>query len=150
MPRYYWFGVMKVSVIDQAGDAFAGSTCGGRSGELIQMILHLINHPQIGGLSGLVTAFEQRGLAELARSWVSAGQNLLVDAPQIQLSLAGPALRGFAEQLGMNHQEAAITLAQLLPLIVDNLTPDGCLPERQSGDELLAKGLEMLKKGGLI
>lgn len=131
-------------------DAFGGSTLGGSSGELIQRVLQLINHPQIGGLAGLVTAFEQSGLAELARSWVSAGRNLLVDAPQIQLSLPGPALHGFAEQLGMDHQEAALTLAQLLPQIVDNLTPDGYLPERQSGDELLAEGLQMLKKGGLI
>lgn len=137
-----------MGVFDQ-GDAFGGSH-GGSSGELIQMVLHLINHPQVGGLAGLVAVFEQSGLAELARSWVSAGQNLLADAPQIQLSLPGEALQGFAEQLGMDHQEAALTLAQLLPQIVDNLTPDGYLPERQSGDELLAEGLEMLKKGGLI
>jgi hypothetical protein len=34
---------MKMGVLVQAGDAFAGSTCGGSSGELIQMILQFIN-----------------------------------------------------------------------------------------------------------
>ena len=140
----------KVCVLDGTIGAFDGAQAGGRSGDLIQMVLHLINHPEIGGLAGLVRTFEQSGLAEVARSWVSSGQNLLVNAPQIQLFLPDPALGEFAEQASMDRQEAALTLALLLPQIVDNLTPDGCLPDAQSGDELLAQGREMLKKGGLI
>lgn len=134
---------------DQTGGAFGGAQAGGSSGDLIQMVLQLINHPLIGGLAGLIRTLEQSGLAEAARSWVAGGQNLLVDARQMQRFLPGPALGEFAEQASMGRQEAALTLALLLPLIVDNLTPDGCLPDGQSGDELFAQGRAMLKKGGL-
>ena len=44
-------------------------------------------------------------------------------------------------------ERGLIGLFALLPQVVDNLTPTGQLPE---GGDLLAQGLDMLKKGGLF
>jgi uncharacterized protein YidB (DUF937 family) len=88
-------------------------------------------------------------LGEAANSWVSTGGNLPVSAEQIQASLGDSLVPGLAEQLGMTQQQASGSLAELLPQIVDQLTPNGQLPQEEQGD-LLTLGLSMLKKGGLL
>jgi uncharacterized protein YidB (DUF937 family) len=47
----------------------------------------------------------------------------------------------------MSTEQASGGLADLLPQLVDKLTPNGQVPE---GGDLLAQGLDMLKKGGLF
>jgi uncharacterized protein YidB (DUF937 family) len=138
-----------MGLLDQVVGAFAGGQSGGGNAQLIQTVLQLINNPQIGGLGGLLKTLEQGGLGEAAKSWVSTGQNLPVSADQIQSSLGGSLLPGLAAQLGVTPQEASGSLAQYLPQIIDHLTPNGQLPQQGQGD-LLAQGLEMLKKGGLF
>ena len=61
--------------------------------------------------------------------------------------VGGGQLQDIAAQLGMSPEQATGGLADLLPQVVDNLTPRGQLPE---GGDLLAQGLDMLKKGGLF
>ncbi len=52
-----------------------------------------------------------------------------------------------AAQLGVSPQQASGGLADLLPQVIDGLTPNGQLPQ---GGDMLAQGLDMLKKGGLF
>jgi uncharacterized protein YidB (DUF937 family) len=75
-------------------------------------------------------------------SWVGTGQNLPVSAEQIQAVLGSGQLGQIASQLGLNESQAAGGLADLLPQVIDSLTPNGQLPQ---GDDLLAQGLDMLK-----
>jgi uncharacterized protein YidB (DUF937 family) len=42
----------------------------------------------------------------------------------------------------MNESQAAGGLADLLPQVIDKLTPNGQLPQ---GDDLMGQGLEMLR-----
>ena len=42
----------------------------------------------------------------------------------------------------MNEQQAASGLADLLPQVIDTLTPNGQMPQ---GDDLMAQKLELLK-----
>jgi uncharacterized protein YidB (DUF937 family) len=130
-------------------DSVVGALAGGQSGngnQLLDVVMQLINS-QPGGLAGLVQSFQQGGLGEIVNSWVSTGQNLPVSAEQLQSVLGGGQLQDIAAQLGMSPEQATGGLADLLPQVVDNLTPTGQLPE---GGDLLAQGLDMLKKGGLF
>ncbi len=52
-----------------------------------------------------------------------------------------------AAQLGLSPDQVAGSLADLLPQVVDQLTPNGQLPQ---GGDLLAQGMDLLKKGGLF
>lgn len=61
--------------------------------------------------------------------------------------LGGDFLGKLAGQAGVAPQEAANGLADFLPGLVDQLTPNGQLPE---GGDMLSQGLDMLKKGGLF
>lgn len=138
-----------MGLLDQVVGALAGGQSGGGNAQLIQTVLQLINNPQMGGLGGLLKTLQQSGLGEAANSWVSTGQNLPVSAEQIQSSLGGPALDDFAQQVGMTPHQASGSLADLLPQIIDKLTPNGQLPQQGQGD-LMSQGLEMLKKGGFF
>lgn len=131
-------------------DSVVGALAGGQSdggNPLLNIVMQLINNPQTGGLSGLVQSFQQGGLGEVVNSWVSTGQNLPISAEQIQAVLGGGQLQNIASQLGVSTQQASGSLADLLPQVVDKLTPNGQLPE---GGDLLAQGMDMLKKGGLF
>ncbi|MFH1658918.1 MAG: YidB family protein [Pseudomonadota bacterium] len=135
-----------MGLLDSVVGALAGGQSGGES-PLLNVVMQLINNPQTGGLGGLVQSFQQGGLGSIVNSWVSTGQNLPISAEQIQAVLGGGQLQNIAAQLGMSTEQASGGLADLLPQLVDKLTPNGQVPE---GGDLLAQGLDMLKKGGLF
>lgn len=100
---------------------------GGGEGSPMGAITDLLGQ-QEGGLGGLLGAFEQGGLGEMARSWVGTGENLPVSADQIQTVLSSGVLADFASRLGIDPKQAAGTLAEVLPQVIDRLTPNGELP----------------------
>jgi uncharacterized protein YidB (DUF937 family) len=104
-------------------------------------ILEMIqNHP--GGLNGLVQSFHQNGLGGLVNSWTSTGENQAATAAQIQQVLGSDRVQALAQKLGVSPEAAGSTLAQLLPTVIDKLTPNGSVPEQsnllQMGENLLA------------
>ncbi len=135
-----------MGLLDQVVGALAGSQSGGAN-PLLEIVMQLVNNPQTGGLGGLVQSFQQGGLGEIVNSWVSTGANLPVSGEQLQSVLGGDLLGKLAAQLGTSPQAASGSLADLLPQVIDQLTPGGQLPQ---GGDMLAQGLDMLKKGGLF
>lgn len=107
---------------------------------LMESVLGLINN-NAGGLSGLVQAFKDKGLADVAASWVSTGKNLPISPEQIQSVLGNAQIRDIAQKLGLSEDAASSQLSQMLPTAVDKLTPDGQIP---SGD-LLTQAMNLLK-----
>ncbi len=108
---------------DMAGKAL-NSMLGNSSNPMAATVLQMINnHP--GGLSGLVQAFHDKGLGEIASSWVSSGQNLPISADQIHQVLGSSMVQQLAAKAGISPQDAGSKLAEFLPMIVDHLTPQG-------------------------
>lgn len=128
-----------MGLLDQLLGALGGGSEEGAGG-LLGALGPLIE--QQGGIGGLVEKFQQGGLAEIAQSWVSTGQNLPISAEQIQAVLGSDTVAQFASQLGIEPQQAAGQISEVLPQLIDQMTPNGELP--QSGDAL-AQTLELLK-----
>ena len=135
-----------MSLLDQALGALAGGQSGDNNA-LLQSVLQLVDNPQNGGLEGIIQSFQQGGLGEIVNSWVSTGQNLPMSAEQIQSILGGVSLSGLAAQRGVSPEQVSDSLADVLPQLIDQMTPDGKVPQ---GGYLLAQGLDMVKKGGLF
>jgi uncharacterized protein YidB (DUF937 family) len=98
----------------------------GAGADPLQAILGLLN--QSGGLPGLLQKLQQAGLGDAVNSWVSTGANQPVSADALGDALGGHTVAGFAQQLGMDPQQGLGVLAQLLPQVVDGLSPQGQLP----------------------
>ena len=130
-----------MSLIDDIAGKLAGGTPGGGGGPgLVTSIVEMLSKQQ-GGLVGLAAAFQQKGLGEIVSSWIGTGQNLPVSADQIQQVLGEGQVRNFAKEAGISTQAAGSKLAELLPGVVDKLTPGGQVPE---GDDLKSSGLGLL------
>jgi uncharacterized protein YidB (DUF937 family) len=132
-----------MGLLDNVMGALGGAGDNGGGNPMLDVAMQLLsNKGEAGGLAGLVQAFQQNGLGEQMASWVGTGQNLPISAEQIQAVLGGGQLGQIAGQLGMNETQAAGGLADLLPQVIDQLTPNGQLPQ---GDDLMAQGLALLK-----
>ncbi|WP_374316260.1 YidB family protein [Aquabacterium sp.] len=105
----------------------AGSNNGQQSA-LIEAIGGLLNNQQ-GGLAGLVSAFEQQGLGGIIGSWVGTGQNQAISADQLQSVLGNGQIQAMAEKLGLSPDALSGHLTELLPQVIDKLTPGGNVPE---------------------
>ncbi len=94
----------------------------------------LANDGAGGGLRGLVEKFNEAGLGEVVGSWIGKGDNLPVSADQLREVLGSDLLGKLAGQLGVDPAQASGQLADLLPGLVDQLTPQGVAPENGLGD----------------
>jgi uncharacterized protein YidB (DUF937 family) len=95
-----------------------------------QMLIALVGSllASAGGLQGLLAKLQSGGLGEAAQSWIGTGANQPVSGDQLGSAL-GPDLMGMiASQLGGSQAQASGTLAELLPGLIDQLTPKGQLP----------------------
>lgn len=132
--------------LDGMAKGLLSKVLGGSSqNPLLDVVMGLISNPQTGGLQGLVQAFKEKGLGDTMSSWISTGKNQPVSGDQIQHALGGNFIQQIAEQLGSSNSEVSGGLANLLPNIIDKLTPTGKLPE---GNQL-GEGLELIKKSFL-
>jgi uncharacterized protein YidB (DUF937 family) len=89
----------------------------------------LANGSVQGGLAGILQQLQANGLGEQVQSWISTGANQPVSPEQLSAALGTDVLGQFASQAGVSTQEAGAQLSQMLPQIIDQLTPNGQLPD---------------------
>ena len=82
----------------------------------------------LGGLGGLLNKLQQGGLGNETKSWVGSGQNQPVSPGQLGSALGPNIIKTLAQQSGISEDELTKQLSQILPGIVDKLTPNGRLP----------------------
>src|SRR5262245_29231082 len=120
-------------MLDQLLKQALGGMSGGSgegSSQLVGGLMQLLGGGSEGsGLGGLVQAFQKNGLGDVVSSWISTGQNLPISAEQMQRGLGSGLLQQFANTAGLSPESASSKLAEILPGVVDKLTPDGKLPE---------------------
>ena len=126
-------------------DALVGSLGTGsqmRSNDLLSAVMSVVQ--QNGGLPGVLNMLRSSGLGQQADSWVGTGPNADVSADQITQAFGGSGIASLAAQLGTSQGQAGSILSQILPELVNQLTPNGQIPDNHS--DVLAKGLEMLRR----
>jgi uncharacterized protein YidB (DUF937 family) len=107
------------------------------------MLLQLLQ--QNGGLQGVLGKLQQSGYGQQAQSWIGTGQNMPIDAGALSQIFGHGQLGQIAQQLGVSQEEAAGGLAQMLPQVVDQMTPQGQVPDNHS--DLVNEALAMLQRG---
>jgi uncharacterized protein YidB (DUF937 family) len=126
---------MIMGLLDGVLGSLGGDAAGG-IGELLN---------SQGGVAGLAEKFGQKGLGDLAASWIGTGANANISAEQIAAVLGSGPVADFAARLGISPEQASETLAGLLPEAVDRLTPNGQVPDMGGLLDQLPGGL-----GGIV
>ena len=125
------------------GSLMGGNSGGGGSNPLLQIAMQMLANKggggtgggamdAMGGLGGIVSAFQKGGLGHLADSWVGSGDNLPVSGDQLTQVLGSDKIGQIASQLGMSQGDAAGGLAKILPDLINHVTPNGQMPANHS------------------
>ena len=118
-------------VLGQAlGSLACGSAKGGANGgALVEGVMEMLGGQQ-GGIDGLAKQFQQAGLGDAMASWISTGKNQSISPADL------------TKALGQGR-----ILAQLLPVVIDQLTPQGKAPAQNQLGQLGAQLLKGLVAG---
>jgi len=101
-----------------------------------------------GGLAGLMGQFQKAGLGDVAQSWVGTGANKPVQPAQIEQVFGAAGLQKIAAKANVAPAEASGLLAQILPVLVNQMTPKGAPPAQApaNADALLGMLGGLLKR----
>lgn len=94
---------------------------------LIAVASKVIN--ENGGIDGLMKKFQEGGLGNIFGSWVSTGENQAVTPTQVQQTLGPDQIQKLAQELGIPADQLSQHLSELLPHVVDKMTPAGQVPQ---------------------
>jgi len=128
-----------MDLMDSLKSAVGG---GDQKEDLMSSVMQLLGGQ--GGLQNLIGQFDAKGLGDIIGSWVGTGQNKSISPDQLQKILGSDVLSGIASKLGLNANDLSSQLSNLLPGVVDKLTPEGKVPE---GD-IMSQASDLL--GGLF
>lgn len=108
------------SGLPNLGGALAGGALGGA----------LLN-----GLGGLIDAFTKGGQKSAIDSWVGSGPNQQVSAGDLSQVLGPDILRQLQQQTGLGQGDLLSQLGQILPELINGMTPNGRMPTEEEVDE---------------
>ena len=128
-------------------DGLLGSLLGGlnnkQQGGLMSAVSGLVTGS--GGIGGLVQKFSGAGLGDLVKGWVATGPNPPATGQHIEQVFGAEQLQEIAQKTGIDPSQISGHIAQVLPQLVDKITPHG---QPVEGDALHG-GLASLLQGGL-
>ena len=112
------------------GDLLRGTLGGVLGGAAAGTVLN-------GGLGGLLKQFQENGQGDVAHSWIGTGPNKTISEGDLASALGGDTLDTLSQQTGMGRDDLLEGLRQYLPRFVDQLTPDGRVPNEDEAQRLL-------------
>jgi len=118
---------------------------GGRNAMLALMLPLVLQWVQrSGGIGNVLQRVNQQGFGGHASSWIGTGANEALP-PQAAQQLLGPQeLSNLSSQLGIGQDEVANGFSEILPEVVDQLSPQGELPA--DADQTLDAGQSALER----
>ena len=111
-----------------------GAASGGGLGDLLGKMLGGATGAGagMGGLGGLLEQFQRAGFGNQTSSWVSTGQNEPLPPDAVERTFGRSGLAEIARMAGLSEEDTSRGLAQLIPEMVDRVTPGGQVPDGQS------------------
>ena len=87
---------------------------------------------QHGGIQGIAAQMEKQGLGATVQSWIGTGANQPISPDQVHQVFGSGVLAQMAAKAGMNPQDLAHKISQVLPGAIDKLTPEGRVPPKSA------------------
>jgi uncharacterized protein YidB (DUF937 family) len=83
----------------------------------------------MGGLGGLLQRFQRNGHGDVMDSWIGTGPNRAIPPHQLGEALGPDTIQDLSQRTGMPQQDLLAELSRVMPGVVDQLTPNGRLPD---------------------
>lgn len=138
-----------MGLLDSLLSGLAGPPAGGgqAANPLLQLALQMLaGQGQAGGLGSLISQFQQAGYGQQMDSWISTGQNLPISPEQLMQVFGQGQLQQMAASSGMDVGQLSGGLSELLPQLIDRMTPAGQVPAGGL-DGALAELSKMMPRG---
>jgi uncharacterized protein YidB (DUF937 family) len=119
---------------------------GGNRGMLLAMLLPFAMQwvQRNGGIGAVLDKVRQKGYQKQAASWVATGDNEPIEPEAVNNIVGRDELTRIAERLGVPEDDVADALAEILPEMTNQLSPDGEVPAQ--ADEALEEGRRQLEQ----
>lgn len=129
------------------GGGSARRSGGGGKAMLIAALMPLVLSwiKRNGGLSGALSKVQEMGFGNQAQSWMSTQQqNENIDPNQINKLFDEQEIMQVSQQVGADETEVRQGLAELLPEVVNQLTPTGGLDKEQEANSEIEQILQQI------
>jgi uncharacterized protein YidB (DUF937 family) len=90
-----------------------------------------------GGLNDLLKQFQQGGQSDVVQSWIGTGPNKSISPNALSKVLSPDQIKTLTAQSGMSRDELIASLSQQLPELVNQLTPNGRIPNEREASRLI-------------
>jgi uncharacterized protein YidB (DUF937 family) len=127
-----------MGLLDDVIGAALGKSGSGQSSPIAMALMALLasrmsasaQSPQgsLGGLGALIDRFRNNGLEDAINSWIGTGQNQAISPGQLRQALGQETVEDLSQRTGLPHGDLLSQLSNILPGVVDRLTPHGQLP----------------------
>lgn len=85
-----------------------------------------------GNLTGLVKQLSAGGLDQHVQSWIGPGENMAVKSDQLRGALGDQHVQNISQQSGVPAERLLQILAQYLPSVIDQASPNGKLQDSKA------------------
>jgi uncharacterized protein YidB (DUF937 family) len=122
-----------MGLLDSLGGALRGVLGQVEADAVPALVSAVLAKTNLGDLQGLVTKLQQGGLGDQVQSWLGNGANLPVTVDQLREALGNEQVQQIARELGLPIDGALKLLAEHLPAVVDQASPNGTLQPSAGG-----------------
>lgn len=134
-------GILGGAGVPSSGGGSGSAGLGGMLTALLPMLGSLLAG---GGLQKILAGLQANGLSAQTDSWIGTGTNEPVSGADVRRAVGDDEIARIAQQLGVSEDDAAEAVAQVLPVVVDKVSPAGQLEP----DDQLASAFDNLKQLG--
>jgi uncharacterized protein YidB (DUF937 family) len=119
---------------------------GGGRGALLAMLLPVALQwvQRNGGIGAVLKRVHDRGYGRQASSWVSTSDNEVIDADAVEGVIGRDELDRVSRELGVSEAEVKEGFAEILPEMVDQITPSGRL--HPQADDVLQDSIPLMQQ----
>jgi uncharacterized protein YidB (DUF937 family) len=121
------------SIINESNEKFG---LGDKAGNLLSSLLNLITDQSQGGFAGFLERFRKAGFGDAVDTWVGIEPKTVLSGEQAETALGTETVTEMARQAGLDKETTRAALGRMIPVVVDQLTPDGFVPTE---DDLLSR-----------
>lgn len=112
---------------------------GGDSGAIGGVLDSLVGSGDSMDLGSIVSGLKDKGLGDIAGSWLGEGENKAISADQLKDVLGADKLSAAAAKLGTDEGSLLDSLKDAIPQVVDQASSGGSLLDSLGGVSGLAK-----------